>query len=125
MEALGKLETPGLTAGALGLGPDDWLPVRGEDEVAAGEDLDPVAAWLVRVEEERLGDRVLRRAGLDENIVFQKEIRGSQDVFAVVDPEGDVVEATVGARRVEHIGDVVHQRRDANPAGSFRAIIQY
>jgi hypothetical protein len=32
------------------------------DEVAAGRDLDPVAAGLEAVEEEALGDAVLRRA---------------------------------------------------------------
>ena len=46
VEALDRLDAPGLAARALGLGPDHRLGVGVVDEVAAGGDLDAVAAGL-------------------------------------------------------------------------------
>jgi len=78
MERLDRLQPPRLALLALFLGPDDRLPVGRENEAGAGVgDLDAVAAGLVDVEEERLLDRVLVRAGLDVDAVFEKDIGGA------------------------------------------------
>ena len=63
VEGLDGLQAPGLTLGALGLGPGDDLPVGGEQQAGPGvAQLDAVAARLPDVQEERLLDRVLVRA---------------------------------------------------------------
>jgi hypothetical protein len=54
-------------------------------------DLDPVAAGFVDVEEERLLDRVLVRAGLDIDAVLQEDIGGAQDPLAAVERVGNVM----------------------------------
>src|SRR4051794_18791468 len=64
VEARHRLHAPSLPLRALRLRPHDGIVVGVEDEVAARADLDPVAARLPRVEEERLLDRMLVRARL-------------------------------------------------------------
>src|SRR5215217_9428207 len=59
VEALDRLDPPRLALRPLSLGPHDRFELGIEDEVAAGGDLDAVAAGLQAVEEEALGDRVL------------------------------------------------------------------
>src|ERR1700689_5232998 len=95
MKRLDRLQSPGLALGALGIGPDDWLPVGGEDEAGAGVgDFDAVAAGLVDVEEGGLLDGMLVRAGFDVDAVLQKNIGGAQDVLAAVERVGDVMETS-------------------------------
>src|SRR6202012_4025809 len=82
MEGLDRLQSPRLAFLSLFLGPYDWLPVWRQNEPRAGVgDLDPVAAWLVDVEEKRLLDGVLVRAGLDVDAVLQKNIRRPQYIL--------------------------------------------
>src|SRR5258708_7479432 len=71
VKRLDGLQPPRLALLALFLGPDDRLPVRREDEAGAGVgDFDAIAAGLVDVEEERLLDGMLVRAGLDVDAVL-------------------------------------------------------
>ena len=72
--------------------PHDRLEVRVVDEVAAGRDLDAVAARLEPVEEEALRDAVLRGRGLDVDVVVDEDVRRAQALLARVDPEREVVE---------------------------------
>ena len=98
MKRLDRLQPPCLALLALFFGPDDRLPVGGEDEAGAGVgDFDAVAAGLVDVEEERLLDGVLVRAGLDVEAVLQENIGGAQNLLAAVERVGDVMET---ARRI-------------------------
>ena len=92
MERGDRLHPPRLPLRPLGLRPDDRLVVRVEDQEAAGADLDPVPAGLPGVEEERLLDRVLVRAGLHHDPVLEEDVRGAEHVLALVDEEGDVVQ---------------------------------
>src|SRR5882672_9243654 len=86
MKRLDRLQPPRLALPALLLGPDDRLPVRRENETGAGVgDLDPVATGFVHIEEERLLNGVLVRAGLDVDAVFQENVGGAQDVLAAVE----------------------------------------
>src|SRR4051794_26325772 len=71
VEARDGLHPPGLPLRALRLRPHDRLVVGREDEVAAAADLDAVPARLPRVEEERLLDRMLVRAGFDRHAVLE------------------------------------------------------
>src|ERR1700760_1768316 len=74
VEGLDRLQAPGLALGPFGLGPGDRAPVRRQyqpgDRVAQ---LDPVPAWLVDVEEERLLDGLLGGAGFYENPIAQPD----------------------------------------------------
>ena len=73
MKRLDRLQPPRLPLLALLLGPHDRLPVRRQNKTGAGiGDLDPVAAGFVDIKEESLLDRVLVRAGLDEDAVLRK-----------------------------------------------------
>src|SRR5882762_11412857 len=94
MKRLDRLQPPRLALLALFLGPDDRLPVGRKNETGAGVgDFDAVAAGLVDIEEERLLNRVLVRAGLDIDAVLQKNVGGAQHVLAAVERVGDVMEA--------------------------------
>src|SRR5215475_3174736 len=108
VERLDCLEPPRLTLGALGLGPRNRLPVRREYQPGhrIGQ-LDPVPAWLVQVQEERLLDGVLVRAGLDEHAAVQRDVGGAQDLLAGVGGERDVVQPPAGAGPVVRIHQVV------------------
>src|SRR3982074_3310665 len=98
MERRDGLEPPRLALLALLLGPHDRLPVGRQNETGASVgDLDPVAAGLVDVAAERLLDRMLVRAGLDEDAVLQKDVGGAQNILAAVERVSDVMET---ARRV-------------------------
>ena len=93
MKRLDGLQSPRLALLALFFGPHDRLPVGREDETGAGVgDFDAVAAGLVDVEEKRLLDGMLVRAGLDIDAVLQEDIGGAQHVLAAVERVGDVVE---------------------------------
>src|SRR5581483_5669288 len=89
MEALDRLEAPGLSLFALGFAPADRLPIRREDQPRAGiGDLDAVAARLIDIEEEGLLHRMFVRAGLDEDSGFEENVGGAQDFLAAVEREG-------------------------------------
>jgi hypothetical protein len=103
MEARDGLYAPGLALGALGLGPDDARLVGRVDEAAAGRDLDAVAARLDAVEEEALRDRVLGRRGLDLDPGVEPDVGGAQALLAGVDPEGEVMQAAIGAMRIARL----------------------
>ena len=70
----------------------------GEDQPGAGiGELDPVAGGLPDIEEEGALDGVLVRPGLDVDAVLEEDVGGAQDVLALVDGVGEVVEAAVAA----------------------------
>ena len=78
MERLDRLQSPRLTLLALGLGPHDRLPVGRKHEAGTrAVDLDPIAAWLVHIQEERLLHGVLVRTGFDVNAVLQTDTKGT------------------------------------------------
>src|SRR2546423_14507125 len=78
VEALDRLDAPELAAGTLGFRPRDWHEIGVVDEVAAGRDLDPVAAGLEAVEEEALRYAVLRGRGLDRDAVLDEQVGRAQ-----------------------------------------------
>ncbi|ELP64745.1 hypothetical protein STRTUCAR8_09605, partial [Streptomyces turgidiscabies Car8] len=96
VEGLDGLQAPRLPLGALGLRPGDQRPVGGEYQ--AGErvaQFDAVAARFVDVEEERLLDGVLVRAGLDVHSTGAPEgspmtVRTAPTAFHGVDADVDV-----------------------------------
>src|SRR6476620_10299821 len=107
MKRLDRLQSPGLALLALFLGPDDRLPVGGQDQAGAGiGDFDAVAAGLIDIEEEGLLDRVLVWTGLDMDAVLEKDVGGAQDLFAAVERVGDVMEAAGSAGMIARIGEV-------------------
>ncbi len=55
MKACNGRRSPRLSLCALGLAPDNRLPIRFEGKHAARNDLDSIAAGLVGIEEEALG----------------------------------------------------------------------
>ncbi len=81
------------------------------DEVAAGRDLDAVAARLDSVEEEALRDGVLGRRRLDVDLVVEEQVGGAQALLARVDPECEVVQAPVGAVGVARVDQLVRGDR--------------
>ena len=83
------------------------LVVGGEDQEAAAARLDAITPRLIDVEEEGLLNRVLVRAGLDQDAVLEKNVGGAQHVLALVDEVRDVVESAAGTRQVARIRDVV------------------
>ncbi len=83
VEALDRLQPPGLALLALGFRPHDRLPVGRQHQPRAGiGDLDAVAAGFVDVEEEGLLDRVLVRAGFDVHAVLEEDVGRTQHVLA-------------------------------------------
>ena len=83
VKAFDRLQAPGLSFPAIGLGPDDRLPVGRQHQPRAGiRHLDAVAAGLIDVEEERLLNRVLVRPRLDVHAGFEEDVGGAQHVLA-------------------------------------------
>src|SRR6266700_3004981 len=119
-------QAPGLALGPLGLGPAHRRPVGGEDQPGARvAQLDPVPAWLVDVEEERLLDRVLVRAGLDEDALVQADVRGTQDVFPGVGGEREMVQPPGGLGPVVGVDQVVGLLREVQPLRRDRAVVEH
>ena len=100
------------------------LVVGVEDEVAAGRHLDPVSSRLEAVEEEALGDAVLRGRGLDRHVVVDEQIGGAQALLARVDPEGEVVQAAAGAEVVGDVDQLVRGDREAHPGALLGSVVQ-
>ena len=94
-------------------------------EEAARAHLDPVAAGLVGVEEERLLDRVLVRARLHHDPVLEEDVGGAQHVLALVDEEGDVVQPAARSRRVARVGDVVGLLVRREPDPRLGAVVEH
>src|SRR6185437_11993366 len=108
MERLDGLKPPRLALLAFGLGPADRLPVRRKHQPRAGtSDLDPVAARLIDIEEERLLDGVFVRTRLDKDAVLKENVGSTQDVFARVECVGHVVETALGAGVIARVSKVV------------------
>jgi polar amino acid transport system substrate-binding protein len=126
VEGLDRLQAPGLTLLALGLSPDDRLPVRRQHQPRAGiGDLNAVAAGLINIKEECLLHGVLVRAGLDIDAVLQENIRRAQDFFAAVERIGHVVEAPLGARVIARIGKVVALVGEGEPHARLGAVVEH
>src|SRR5690349_22103132 len=107
VKRLDRFQAPRLSLLALLFGPDDRLPVRRQNETGPGiGDLDPVAARFVYIEKKGLLDGVLVRAGFDEDAVLQKDIGGTQHVFAAVERIGDVMETARRAGMILRIGEI-------------------
>src|SRR4051794_5237607 len=124
VEALHRLHAPCLALAPLGLGPDRRRVLGVVDEVAAGRDLDAVAARLDAVEEEALRDRVLARRGLDPDAGVEEQVRGAQALLARVDPEGDVVQARVRPVGVLRVDELVRGDRRAEPRARLGAVVE-
>ena len=126
VEGLDGLQPPGLALGPLGLGPGNRAPVRRQHQPRdrVGQ-LDPVAAGLVDVQEERLLDGVLVRAGLDEHAVVQADVRGAQDVVPGVGRERDVVQPPGAAGPVPRVHQVVTLVGEVQPLRGDRAVVEH
>ena len=108
VERLDRLQPPGLALLAVGLGPDDRLPVGREDQSRAGiGEFDAIAGRLPDIEEERALDRVLVRSGFDMDAVLQEDVGGAQDVLARVGGVGDVVQPAATAAMFLGAGEIV------------------
>jgi hypothetical protein len=94
-------------------------------EVAAGGDLDAVAARLEGVEEEAGGDGVARRRGLDVDAVVEEDVGGAQALLAGVDPEREVVQALAGLARVLDVDQLVGGDREAQPGAGLGAVVEH
>ena len=123
MEGLDGLDAPGLALRSAS-GPDDAGLVGRVDEAPAGGDLDAVAAGLDPVQEEALRDRVLGRRGLDRDAGVDPDVGGAHALLARVDPEGDVVQAAVGAVRVARVDELVGGDRRAHPGAGLGAVVE-
>src|SRR5690606_15925731 len=125
VEGLNRLHAPGLTLLTLGLGPGDRLPIGPQDQACACiRHLDAVSGRLVNIEEKGALDRVLVRARLDMDAVFQKDIRCAQDILTAVDSVSDVVEATGYAVVIFGIGDIIALVVDGEPAAAQPSIVE-
>jgi 5-carboxyvanillate decarboxylase len=126
VEGLDGFQPPGLALGPFGLGPGDRAPVRRQhqprDRVAQ---LDPVAARLVDIKEERLLDRMLVRPRLDEHALVQADVRRAQDVLAAIWRERDVVKPPGAARPVLRVHHVVTLVGEVQPLPGDRAVVQH
>src|SRR5262249_22721449 len=119
------LHAPSLPFRALRLRPDHRLVVGRVDQVAARGDLDPVAAGLPRVEEERLLDRVLVRARLHHDPVLEEDVGRAEDVLALVDEKCDVMQATTAARRIARVRHVVRLLIRREPHAGLAAVVEH
>ena len=72
VEALDRLQAPGLPFAPLGLAPPIGFQSGARINRAPALATSTVAARLIDIEEERLLDRVLVRPGLDEHAVLKK-----------------------------------------------------
>src|SRR5882724_8700968 len=126
MKRLDRLQSPRLAFFTLFFRPDDRFPVWREDEASAGVgDFDAVAAGLIDVEEKRLLDRVLVRAGLDMDAVLQEDVGGAQDFLAAVERVGDVMKAAGRIGVIVRIGEVVTLVRHRHPHRGFGAVVEH
>src|SRR5690349_17543689 len=126
VEGLDGLESPGLALFPLGLGPADGLPVGRQNQARAGVgDLHAVSPGLVNIQEKRLLDGVLVRAGLDLDSVLQENIGGEQNFLAAVDRVGYVMEAALGSSRVLGIRKVVAFVSAGHPHGGLDAAVEH
>ena len=69
-------------------------------------------------------DRVLGRPGLDVDAVLQENVGRAQDILAVIQPVGDMVQAAIAPGGIERVCDVMDERGDADPRRRLRAIIE-
>src|SRR5579883_488441 len=126
MEALDRLEAPGLSLLALGFAPADRLPIRRQDQSSAGTgDFDAVAARLIDIEEKGLLHRMFVRAGLDEDAGFEENVGGAQDFLAAVERESDVMKAAADAMRFERVSEIVALVGASQPHAGFDAAIEH
>ncbi len=126
VECLDRLEAPRLTFLALGLGPDDGLPVGGEHQSSACiVDLDPVAAGLVDVQKEGLLHGVLVWAGLDAHAVLEADVGGAQHLFLGIDGPRRVMETAVRAVVIGGERDVVGLVVGSHPRTGDRAAVEH
>src|ERR1700730_18451626 len=108
VERFNRLESPRLSLLALFFRPDNWLPVRSEDQARARiRDFHAVAAGFVDIQKESLLHRMLVRTGFDEDSVLKKNIGGAQNVLAAIDGVSDVMEAPSRTRMVARVREIV------------------
>ena len=100
------------------------FPVGVEDQVTAGADLEAVAARLVAVQEERLPDGVLVRAGFNRHVGIAQDVGRPQHVLAAVHHVGEVMQPARRAAAVVRDGDVVRLVGGRQPRAHFRAVIE-
>jgi hypothetical protein len=106
-------------------GPADRLPVRRENESRTGiGHLDAVAARLIHIQKEGLLDRVLVRTGFDMHAVLEEDVGRAQDLLALVERIGDVVEAA-GAIVIAGIGRNRSSCSTSSSHRGFRAVVEH
>src|SRR4051794_84544 len=125
MEALDGLEPPGLALLPVRLRPDHRFPVGCQDQPCSGVgQLHPIARGLPDVEEEGALHRVLVRPGLDVHAVLEEDVGGPQDVLALVDRVGDMVQARPPAAMLLGAGEVVGLVVDREPAAAEPTVVE-
>ena len=78
MKSWNGWQAPRLSFLALGLIPNDRLPIGRENEVRRGWQFQNDCRRVHNVQEERLIDGVFMRAGFDEHAMLQTNIRSAQ-----------------------------------------------
>ena len=98
METFDGLQAPGLTFRPVGLCPGHRLPVGRKNKARTGVgDFHTIAGRLPYIEEKGSLNGVFVGACLDLNAGFEKDVGGAQDILALVNSIGDVVEAYAAA----------------------------
>ena len=104
----------------------DRLPIRREDQPRARVgDFHPISARFVNIEEKRLLDGVLVRAGLDIDSRFEKDIGGAQDILAAIDRVGQMMKTALRAGVVGGVGEIVALVGARHPHGGFAAVVEH
>lgn len=117
VERVDGFEAPGLTALALGFGPDDRFPIGREDQSRPGiGELDAVTGRLPDIKKERALDGMLVRTGLDMDAILEENVGRPQDVLARIGGVGDMVEAAVSATMFLSASQIVGLVVDREPA---------
>ena len=94
MEALHRLQTPGLSLLAFFKRPHDWFVIGSQDQSgSAVRNFYAVAARFVEVEKKGLLDRVLMGTGFDMDAVLQGDIGGYEHFFTAIDRVGNMVKS--------------------------------
>ena len=124
MKRLHCLQAPRLPFRAVGFRPDDRLPIRIEDQIAAARQFHSISARLIKIQKECLSDVVLVRPGFNGHARFDQKIGGAKDFFPAVGKVGKVMKAAPSAAMIPRNRNVVTLIRGAQPGTGFDPVIQ-
>ena len=125
MKRLDGFQPPGLAFFSLRLCPDNCLPVWGQNQTRAGvRQLYAVASRLPDIEEEGTLNRMLMRACLNVNAIFQEDVSRAQNLFPRVGGPGHMMQASVTAAVLFGAGQIVSFIIDGEPAAADTTVIQ-